>query len=200
MSPDINRTDVDRRLARLEDEWGSFPVDRREETWPADEFAESVALARDGYTGGGYVIAVREPEQAAPLTESMPDDATQDEDRVLLAMGRGNDEWGPPGGGREAGETYEEAAVREVGEETGVDVEITGVQEALRWTTTSEDDDRTVHTLFVVFTGRYEGGHIEVQPGELNGAAWFRELPATLHQFAERFAEDWVGGRVVAAE
>lgn len=108
-------------MTRLEAEWGSFPVAHRTETWPADEFSESVALAEAGYMGGGYVLAVREPARAAPLTESMPDDATQDHDRLLLAMGRGGDEWGPPGGGREAGDTYEEAAVREVREETGVD-------------------------------------------------------------------------------
>jgi len=191
----INRDDVERRLDRLREEWGPFPVDRREETWPDGEFEESVALAEDGYTGGGYVLAVRRPEEAAPLTESMPESAAAEHDRVLLGLGRGADEWGPPGGGREAGETYEAAAVREVREETGVDVSVTGVQGALRWTTTGETDDRTVHTAFVTFTGRYEGGHVEVQPGELDGAAWFRELPVNLHQFAEGFAADWDGGR-----
>lgn len=207
---DLNEADVERRLARLRDEYDEFPVDHREETWTAEKFEEAVELARDGYTGGGYVLAVREPDQAAPLTGSMPDDATQDGDRVLLAMTRGTNRWGPPGGGREDGETYEEAAVREVREETSVDVEITDVREATRWYTAGEDseelrssgnrtqsgdDDRTVHTLFVVFDGRYEGGHVEVQPGELNGVAWFRELPANLHPFAERFAEEWDGGR-----
>lgn len=200
MSRDINRADVERRLARLESEWGTFPVDRREETWPADEFAESVAIAEGGYTGGGYVLAVREPDQAAPLTESMQDDATQEDDRLLLAMGRNGDHWGPPGGGREGDETYEEAATREVREETGVDVTITGVDSGVRWTTAGEGDDRTVHTLFVTFTGRYAGGHVDIQPGELNGAAWFRELPANLHPFAEGFADSWPGGRVGVSE
>ena len=196
MPRDINEAEVDRRLARLEAAHGAFPVDRREETWPDEEFAESVALAEDGYVGGAYVLAVRSPEQAAPLTESMPDSAAAEDERVLLAMGRDADVWGPPGGGREGEETYEEAAVREVREETGVDVAVTGVRQALRWTTTGETDARTVHTAFVVFTGRYQGGHIAVQPGELNGAAWFRELPANLHEFAERFADEWPGGRV----
>jgi 8-oxo-dGTP diphosphatase len=192
---EINGDDVDRRLARLEAEWGSFPVDHREDVWSAEEFADSVALAEDGYTGGAHVLAVRRPGEGAALTESMPDHAEPEADRVLLVLGRGGDAWGPPGGGREGEETSEAAAVREVREETSVDVSLTGVREALRWTTTAEGDDRTVHTLFVRFDGRYEGGHVTIQPGELNGAAWFRELPANLHEAAERFAADWDGGQ-----
>lgn len=196
MAEDVNRETVERRLARLQEAWGTVEVERREEMWAPQQFDESLELARSGYTGGAYVCAVREPGQAAPLTESMPDGATQDAPRVLLGMGRNADQWGPPGGGREDGETYEEAAVREVREETGVDVELTGLSAALRWTTTGEERDDTVHTLFVTFEGCYVGGHVEIQPGELNGAAWFRELPANLHQFAEPFAERWDGGRV----
>jgi ADP-ribose pyrophosphatase YjhB (NUDIX family) len=196
MSGDLNEADVERRLARLREEYGAFPVDRREETWSDEAFAESVGYAQEGYTGGGYVWAVREPEQAADLTGSMPDTATQAHDRVLLILGRGYDWWAPAGGGREDGETYEEAAVREVREETGVDVEITDVARAERFTSAPDDDrDLRVHTLFVVFEGRYEDGHVAIQPGELNGAAWFRELPANLQPIAEPLADDWPGGR-----
>lgn len=194
----VNRESVDRRLARLREDWGEFPVSRRLEQAPPERFEEVVEFCRDGYTGGGYVWVVRTPDQAAPLTESMPDSAGEDGDRVLLVMSRGKDRWGPAGGGREDGETYEEAARREVQEETGVDCSITGVARAWRFTTASAGRHSVrLHSLFVVFEGRYEGGQVAIQPGELNGAAWFRELPGTLHPFAEKIAEQSTGdGRV----
>lgn len=199
MSTDVNEDDAERRLARLREEWGEFPVQRESEAVPADQFDPFVADVRDGYTGGGYVWVVREPDQAAPLTESMPDAAADEEPRVMLVVHRGTDDWSAPGGGREDGEIYEEAAVREVREETSVEAELTGVARAFRYETTPDDDrDVTAHTLFVVFEGRYVDGHLEVQPGELNGAAWFRELPANLHPFAEAIAPEWEGGWVGA--
>jgi 8-oxo-dGTP diphosphatase len=192
----VNRREVERRLARLQDDWGEFTVERETEAAPAEQFDPFLADAREGYTGGGYVWAVRDPDDAAPLTESMSEEAAGEDERVLLVLGRGQDWWGPAGGGREDGETYEEAAVREVREETSVDVEVTGVAAAERFESSPEDDrEVTVHTLFVVFEGRYEGGSVAIQPGELNGAAWFRELPANLHPVAEPLAADWPGGR-----
>jgi 8-oxo-dGTP pyrophosphatase MutT (NUDIX family) len=53
----------------------------------------------------------------------MPD--LDEQRRVLVILGRGGSRWGFPGG-REDGERYEDAAVREVHEETGIDCTITG--------------------------------------------------------------------------
>ena len=44
--------------------------------------------------------------------------------KVLLVHHRGFDKWVPPGGHIEAGDTFHEAAAREVREETGLDVEV----------------------------------------------------------------------------
>lgn len=193
MPTELNQDEVERRLARLQAEYGAVDVAVRDEVWAPEDFADSVELAESGYLGGAHVFTIREPDQTAPLTESMPPGSGDSRRRVLLALGRGSDEWGPPGGGREAGETYEEAAVREVSEETGIDCAITDLVDALRWNTRSsaEDDDRVVHTLFVRFEARYVGGTIEVQPGELNGAAWFAELPERQHEVTERWAPHW---------
>lgn len=193
MPTEINKAEVERRLDRLQAEYGEVDVAIREEVWAPEDFADSVELAESGYLGGAHVFTIREPDQTAPLTESMPDGSVDSRRRVLLALGRGSDEWGPPGGGREAGETYEEAAVREVREETGIDCAITDLVDALRWNTRSSaaDDDRVVHTLFVRFEGPYVDGSIEVQPGELNGAAWFAELPERQHVFTERWGPRW---------
>jgi ADP-ribose pyrophosphatase YjhB (NUDIX family) len=40
----------------------------------------------------------------------------------LVIVGHGNDEWTPPGGSIEKGETYEEASIREVREESNMKV------------------------------------------------------------------------------
>lgn len=195
MSPEINETDVERRLDRLQDDWGDVDVHRGTESVSTDHFERAVEPAREGYTGGGYVCVVRDPDKAAPLSDSMPE-GIDEQRRVLLVLGRGGHRWGPAGGGREDDETYEEAAVREVEEETSVECSITGVAGVGRWTTECDDGrDERIHSLYVAFEGKYEGGHVAIQPGELNGAAWWRELPANLHPLAEGFATDWEGGR-----
>src|SRR6476661_8684383 len=50
-----------------------------------------------------------------------------DAGRVLLIHKTDNDLWALPGGGHEIGESIAETVVREVKEETGYDVEVTGI-------------------------------------------------------------------------
>jgi ADP-ribose pyrophosphatase YjhB (NUDIX family) len=50
-----------------------------------------------------------------------------DQGRVLLHRRRDNDKWALPGGKMELGESLGGCAVREVKEETGLDVELTGI-------------------------------------------------------------------------
>lgn len=52
---------------------------------------------------------------------------TDEEGRILLQRRRDNDLWALPGGGMEMTDSLPGAAVREVKEETGLDVEITGL-------------------------------------------------------------------------
>lgn len=52
---------------------------------------------------------------------------TDDQGRILLQRRRDNSLWALPGGGMDMGESLPGAAVREVKEETGYDVEITGI-------------------------------------------------------------------------
>ena len=140
----------------------------------------------------------------------MPD-GIEDGRRVLMILGRGGTRWGLAGGGREdgevdpretskqasdgsreGGETYEETAVREVHEETGIDCEVTDCFLLRRVKTDSAGDhDERLHTLYVFFDAAYVDGHVEVQPGELNGAAWFAEPPARLHPANELRAADF---------
>jgi 8-oxo-dGTP diphosphatase len=84
--------------------------------------------------------------------------------KVLLvhtvgAAGSNIDRWGLPGGGREAGETLVQAAVREVREETGLEVDVgqlLAVGEVLSDT----------HDLLFVFRG-HATGEARVQEGEV---------------------------------
>jgi len=52
---------------------------------------------------------------------------TDPEGRILLIRRRDNDLWALPGGGMDLGESIEDTARREVREETGLDVEVTGL-------------------------------------------------------------------------
>lgn len=196
----INRETVERRQARIREEYeGVHVVEERWES-PPDEFERYVegsddghVGAREGYVGGGYCWVVRTPDQNAPLTETMPEAAGEDEDRVLLILGRDDSGWGVAGGGVEDSETYEEAAVREVREETGVTCEVTDCYrlERVRRVSTDPDDDRTVHLLYAFFDAAYVDGEISVQPGELHGACWFALAPGRVHPASERKAEAW---------
>ncbi|UCM89269.1 NUDIX hydrolase [Streptomyces marincola] len=52
---------------------------------------------------------------------------TNDEGHILLQRRRDNDLWALPGGAMEMNESLPQAAIREVKEETGLDIEITGL-------------------------------------------------------------------------
>ena len=52
---------------------------------------------------------------------------TDDGGRILLVRRRDNDLWALPGGGMDLGESIEDTAIRETREETGLNVEITGL-------------------------------------------------------------------------
>lgn len=89
---------------------------------------------------------------------------TDDQGRILLQRRRDNDLWALPGGGMDLGDSLPGTAVREVKEETGLDVEITG----LVGTYTDprhiiEYSDGEVRRQFnVCFTARVTGGSLTV--------------------------------------
>lgn len=52
---------------------------------------------------------------------------TDDAGRIVLVHRKDNSLWALPGGGMELGESIEDCAIREVKEETGLDIQITGL-------------------------------------------------------------------------
>lgn len=83
-----------------------------------------------------------------------------DQDRVLLICRTDNGLWALPGGAQDFGEYIAETAVRETKEETGVDIEVTGVVGI--YTNPNhviEYSDGEVRQQFsICFRGRYLGG------------------------------------------
>lgn len=192
---EVNEREVERRKERLlsAHDDGVAVVEERTNV-PTDAFPELIEGSEDGYIGAAYVWVVRQPGEAVPLSDSMPAEAIDDRKRVLMILGHDGEAWGLPGGGREIGETFEETAVREVREETGIECAATDLFLLRHRVTTAEGFAERLHTLWVFFDGVYETGTIAIQASELNGAAWFAEPPERMRPENERRAEGWSEG------
>lgn len=64
------------------------------------------------------------PNSVVPSASAIVAD---DQGRILLVKRRDNTLWALPGGGHDIGETIEQTAIREVKEETGLEVAVTGL-------------------------------------------------------------------------
>lgn len=131
---------------------------------PDDEFAETKARGQQIDGGVGVVVV-------------------NDDGAVLLVENDWSDGYLPPGGGVEPGEHPEEAAVREVREETGVEVEL---ERAIRvetgWIERESDGERFGPGYGVTYLARPVGDEtVADDPGvadeEILDVAWFDEVP-----------------------
>ncbi|MER5972598.1 NUDIX domain-containing protein [Streptomyces sp. NPDC002055] len=130
---------------------------------------------------------------------------TDGEGRILLQRRRDNDLWALPGGGMEMADSLPGAAVREVKEETGLDVEITG----LVGTYTDPRHviayaDGEVRRQFnVCFTARVLGGDLAISdestelcfvpPEELDGLPMHHTQRLRIRHFQERRDHPYLG-------
>lgn len=139
-------------------EYGEFRV--REDEWELSiaEYDELRERFEAGAAGGAGVWITRE-------------------DAVLCVRHEDEEAWSDPGGKREAGETFHEAACREVCEEAGVTVSIDGIVEIHAITHVAPERPPLVSPI-VIFEGTYTGGEPGARGDErVVEVRWFRERP-----------------------
>ncbi len=97
-----------------------------------------------------------------------------DQGRILLIHKIDNDLWALPGGGHDIGESIADTAVREVWEETGVEVEITGIvglytnpRHVMAY-----DDGEVRQQFSICFSARQVGGSAHEDGTETKEVRW----------------------------
>lgn len=98
---------------------------------------------------GGDVTQYRNPTPTVDVVILMPGGADGEDGVVLIERNNPPHGWALPGGFVDVGETCEQAAVREMKEETGLDVILTG----LLGVYSDPNRDPRQHTMSVVYTG-----------------------------------------------
>lgn len=111
------------------------------------------------------------------------------ENRVLLVQEsrwEENEIWVSPGGMLETGETHEEGAVREIREETGIEVEIDGLGAIRGKTYVHEDDGRQFDFRFAMFDATPRTTELATDPGldgeDIRAVEWFESLPESTYE------------------
>src|SRR5690606_4785328 len=98
---------------------------------PACTPTRALASAPNGWEGVAMTRIDYIDDPNAPVANSVVPSVVatvrNDEGKVLLIHKTDNDLWALPGGGHEIGESIADAVVREVLEETGFEVEVTGL-------------------------------------------------------------------------
>jgi len=156
-----SRERTDEVLIDHADEYGPFRV--RELEWELDAADHDRLRERweAGAAGGAGVWLTRD-------------------DAVLCVRHEDEATWSDPGGKREAGETFAEAAKRETREEAGVEVRIEGVIEIHAVSHVAPGRSSLVSPI-VVFDGRYASGEPEPNTDDrVAEVRWFTERPEPL--------------------
>jgi 8-oxo-dGTP diphosphatase len=81
-------------------------------------------------------------------------------------------EWSIPGGAQELGETIEQAAVREIAEETGLGIEVLGLIDVVDSLARDERGDVRYHYTLVDVLAAVTGGELRAG-GDAANACWF---------------------------
>ncbi|PRA08001.1 MULTISPECIES: NUDIX hydrolase [unclassified Paenibacillus] len=89
--------------------------------------------------------------------------------KVLAVRNVGRSSWSLPGGAVEAGESWEQAAIREAYEETGLDVNVQGIVAINE----CKFEEMKEHAIFITFRAEIVGGKEEIsRPDEISEIAW----------------------------
>jgi 8-oxo-dGTP pyrophosphatase MutT (NUDIX family) len=125
-------------------------------------------------------VSVRRPAPAARLPSRTPPERQHSagglvvhQDRVLLIATAGGRRWQIPKGHVEPGERLEQAAVREVREETGVTSRIVAVLPAVDYTFVGKDGRRVRKHVDYYLLDYVSGDAADFDREEADAAAWF---------------------------
>ena len=99
----------------------------------------------------------------------------EQEGRILLQRRSDNGGWGLPGGILELDETYEEAALREVREETGLTVRLTSLLGVYHNYDMMWPNGDRAHTIGAIYTANVTGGALRVDEESLELRFFARE-------------------------
>lgn len=145
-----------------------------------------------------------EDDPNAPKANSLVPAASvvvvDDEGQVLLQRRTDNGMWALPGGKMELGESLAGCGIRETHEETGIEVEITGIVGT--YTNPGHvfayDDGEVRQEFSICLLGRPVGGSLRVSDESFE-VAWFRpedmdELPMVAS--IRKRLNDWRSGRI----
>ncbi|MBN6889447.1 ADP-ribose pyrophosphatase YjhB (NUDIX family) [Cytobacillus horneckiae] len=108
-----------------------------------------------------------------------------EEGRVLLQKRADTEQWGIPSGHIEIGETIENAVIREVKEETNLDVRVTkliGVYSDPESQVFSYPEGKTVHFITTSFLAEVIGGQLKINDDESADLKFFPQnhLPSNM--------------------
>ncbi len=114
---------------------------------------EGKKKTRNEHSSGGAVVSVR---------NGLP--------HVALIATRNRTRWGLPKGAVSAGETSEQAAIREVREETGIDAEIVKLLDTIEYYFRA--GDTLIRKRVDFYLMRYVGGELTPQLSEVDDVEW----------------------------
>lgn len=119
---------------------------------------------------------------------------------ILLERRSDNGLWGLPGGSIEPGESICRAACREIREETGLDIRITGLlgvySEPEKRIVTYPDNGDVAHLVDIVLTAEIMAGELTLSPESLELRFFPRDLlPEGIVPPAHQPLEDYRNGR-----
>jgi mutator protein MutT len=146
-----------------------------------------------------YITWIRSQVGHAPVILNFAVGVIQDDGGRVLLQRRGDrerDVWGFPGGAVELGESLDETVRREVAEETGLKVRVTGLLGVYSRYHDSYPNGDQAQVISTVFTCAADGGQLQADGKETVDLAWFalNQLPELLNAQHRDIAADLYKG------